>query len=360
MRKALCFMMPLLASLVTQAGAAQGPTVVQRSLILNTYDHGRYWPDPNKEPVYGKPAWTPNNLNLDFLVEGPLSAGSHLTLEFLRPDGKLWVSSSCKTPAIEAGKVDNIECEDIDEHKALPMTGMFGIQIRQVNELEGINSVIYKGRFKVGSYVSKYADKSVNHYIDEDWRLPVAHVALNESADANAPILYSYFWFKGRDVDGDNMVAHLFREGKAVAISSDFGGRAQSSYERHSNLEPKDPKQDYSYEYWYFAFTKVRGFVNNTGSMDPSQWFLLNQNPGNYEIKVLHKGALVRHASFTVGADGRIVAKGSAEKDGNGNTRVLIPTKVLGTIDGVWDKNAYKTEVYYGNANAQTAGILAP
>lgn len=362
MKKALlalgCF--ALAAASLAPALAQVGPKVVQRSVILNTYDHGRYWPDPKKEPVYGKAAWTPNNLNLNFLVQGPLGPGSKLSMEFIKPDGKPWVSVNCITPELAEGEIANIEeCDDIDEHKALPMTGVFGVQIRLKNELEGLDSVLYKGKFKVGTYVSKY-NKTVQHFIDDDWRVPQAFVAVDKSQHDKAPPLIAYFWFKHRDIDSSDLTAYLYLNGQQVAINTDFGGSANLILEREINLEPADPKQDQSFQLWNFYFMKVRGFNQDDQNGSGSSWYMLDQHPGNYEIKVLHKGKLVRTASFTVSDNGQIVAPGIVEKDGAGNDRIMIPTKVTGAVDSPWNKAAFKTEIFYGNANPKTAGILAP
>ncbi|MEZ0370885.1 MAG: hypothetical protein ACAI44_17465 [Candidatus Sericytochromatia bacterium] len=362
MKKALMSLvtLALAAGSFVPSQAQSGPKVIQRSVIMNTNDHGNYWPDPNKEPIYGKAAWTPNNLNLNFLVEGPLGPGSKLSMEFLKPDGKPWVSVNCMTPELEAGQVASIEeCDDIDEKKALPVTGMIGMLIRLKNELEGTNTVLYKGRLKVGTYTAKIG-KTVQHFIDEDWRLPTAYVTIDRGHDEYVPPLIAYFWFKGRNISSGDLVAYLYHNGKQIAINTDNNGSAQQIVERNANLEPGDPKKDYSYQLWNFYFTSVRGWAQNASNYNLDVWHMLDRNPGNYEIKVLRKGKLARVASFSVGGDGKIVAPGSVELDGANNDRILIPTKVVGDTDGAWDKAAYKTEIYYGNPGPGTSGILAP
>jgi hypothetical protein len=40
-----------------------------------------------------------------------------------------------------------------------------------------------------------------------------------------------------------------------------------------------------------------------------------------------------------------------------GNSRVIVPVQVLGDSDGAWDKNAWKTDAFYGNP---LTGFAAP
>lgn len=345
--------------LVSSVQAQSGPKVVQRSVILNVNEIGRYWPDPKKEPVYNKAAWIPYHLYLNFQVVGPLAPGSMLSMEFLKPDGKPWVSTNCQTPELDEGAVEEIKCDSIDETKAIPMTGNFGVKIRLKNELEDINTELFKGRMKVITYNDKY-NKKPQHAVNEDWRVPLAYVSIDKAYDEERPIVISHFWFKHRDLNSNDLTAYLFYNGKQVAISTDGSTTAQNVIDRDANLEPADPKQDYSYQLWKFIFMNARGYAHNTENFSSENWHVLDQNPGNYEIKVLHKGKLVRTASFSVGPDGQIVVPGSVEKDTAGNDRILIPTKVSGAVDVAWDKAAYKTEVYYGNPGPATSGVLAP
>jgi hypothetical protein len=74
-----------------------------------------------------------------------------------------------------------------------------------------------------------------------------------------------------------------------------------------------------------------------------------SENAGDYEIKILYKGHLVRSIKFAVDANGKIVDNGIATANKLGNDRVIVPVQVLGDSDGPWDKNAWKTDAFYGN-----------
>ena len=78
--------------------------------------------------------------------------------------------------------------------------------------------------------------------------------------------------------------------------------------------------------------------------------FRLDQNPGDYEVKVLRKGKLVRAAKFTVGTDGKIVDNGISQQNELGTRRMTVLATVTGDEDGVKaDLDAWRTGVFYGN-----------
>ena len=85
----------------------------------------------------------------------------------------------------------------------------------------------------------------------------------------------------------------------------------------------------------------------NTGMFGPM--YLMSENPGAYEIKIIYKGHLVRSIKFAVDAEGKIVDNGIATGNKLGNNRVIVPVQVLGDSDGQWDRTAWKTDAFYGN-----------
>lgn len=341
---------------VLPLAAADGPKVIMRTVVFNTNDQDRVWPDPNKEPKYNTPAWTPNNRNLNFMIEGPIEGGSQIKLEITRPDGKPWLMLNCNTPELEAGKVDEVTCDDVAETKAIAMTGFFGFRILLANELTGTNLVLMKGRLKVAQFKTKYNNK-INHYIDDDWRLPIAFIQVTvinyKMEEEDAPYLNFYTWMRGRDTNR-GVSAHMFYQGKQV----DMANSADVVLEKNTNVEALDPKAEHSYQCLNFFFTNVKAYAKPSHIMSYPNAHFLNKNPGDYEVKVLRSGKLVRVVKFKVGADGKIVAPGLVEKDGGGNARILLPAQVMGDLDGNWDKNAWKTEMFYGNLSPATSGIV--
>jgi hypothetical protein len=77
-------------------------------------------------------------------------------------------------------------------------------------------------------------------------------------------------------------------------------------------------------------------------------------NPGEYEIKVLWNDELARSIKFNVGPDGNFVgglpllysidARSDERLSG-----IIVPVQIIGAQDGPWNKNALKTDAFYGN-----------
>ncbi|MBV9469187.1 MAG: hypothetical protein JOZ57_08065, partial [Abitibacteriaceae bacterium] len=118
-----------------------------------------------------------------------------------------------------------------------------------------------------------------------------------------------------------------------------------------SDNRPTDPR----WELWDFGFNLVRRTAPDTSS-NPAI-FALDKNPGDYEFKVLRKGQLCRDMKFTVGDDGKIVDNGIAAANKMGTDRIIVPMKIIGTLDGPWRQTAWKTEAFYGNP---LTGFTAP
>ena len=98
-------------------------------------------------------------------------------------------------------------------------------------------------------------------------------------------------------------------------------------------------------------FSSVLGW-NKTDDKNDTMFgrlHVFSENPGDYEIKIIYKGHLVRSMKFSVDAEGKIVDNGIATSNKLGTNRVIVPVQVLGDSDGQWDKNAWKTDAFYGN-----------
>ena len=81
------------------------------------------------------------------------------------------------------------------------------------------------------------------------------------------------------------------------------------------------------------------------------------KNLGEYEIKILQNGKLARTAKFTMGSGGKLVDTGIGRQSALGTGRIVVPVQVVGDQDGTFDRNAWKTEAFYGNP---MTGFLAP
>ena len=90
--------------------------------------------------------------------------------------------------------------------------------------------------------------------------------------------------------------------------------------------------------------------VENTDwvrSRKPNSIFT-GDNPGEYTVKVFHKGVQVRETQFTIDAKGLIAPNAFSQAMFLNNYRIVVPVKVTGTLDK-WNPATWKTDAFYGN-----------
>ena len=305
--------------------------------------------------------WAPR---IKFNVQGPLPGGSQLATEFFLPGEKSWVKYECRTPDLGPGQIGKIECGfglSERELKGIKDTGDFAFKIEMKNELAGTNATLFSGHFNVKKFNAE-PDLPVNknhwlYYVDHDWELPLGMVWYPRpyrSADGveyyndYAPV-NSAFWFKSGEANQSNLAGYLFYQGKEI-------GNTKSSGHVVSEIgnAAGGPDCPYNYARVMFEFTAVFAFAADHRS---HPGFYLNENPGEYEVKVLRNGKLTRALKFTVGADGKMVDNGIVAANNILGFRIVVPAQVLGDTDGQWDRNAWKTAMLYGNP---MSGFNAP
>lgn len=341
---------------ILPAFSETGPVVLKNGIHLTNTKFLVYWKNPKaKEPQYNTWTWAPR---MTFDVQGPLSPGSIIAVDFMYPNGKPWLSFDCQTPQLQDGEVGKIELPDIQEKQGITQAGKFKFAIRLKNELEGKNQVLYTGNFNVGKFhVGNNLPDFKNQYefyVDHDWALPLGYLYLNPSYDQKAPRLNFETWFKG-ELDSMNLDAYLYKDGKLVANTkkgpgkfSDYGGGTKNT--KFTAMTPGSQPEP-RWELWNFNFTYVIGYNGNEegSSSNFEDFHILAANPGEYEIKILRSGKLARSAKFTVDKEGKIVAPGMTEMSRDGNNLMAIPVKVIADQDKGYKPNAWKTDMYYGN-----------
>ena len=87
-----------------------------------------------------------------------------------------------------------------------------------------------------------------------------------------------------------------------------------------------------------------------------SDMFYMSKNPGEYEFKLLWNNKLARSIKFTVGPNGKL-DNGIATANNLNTGRVIVPVTIIGDQDGQWDRNAWKTDAFYGHP---LTGFTAP
>jgi hypothetical protein len=321
-----------------------GPVLLKYSIQVTAGRLVRYWKQPEAENYW---SWMPR---VNFLVMGPLMAGTVFTLDFTNPDGSPWYSVDCLADAIEAGRWGGVGTPTITTHvdkRTTLLTGTFGFKIRMKNEVMGTNATLYTGKFKVnkfhvGNNLPAFKNQ-FEYFVDQDWSLPIGYLWLDQRLDAKAPGLVASMWFRGES-DASRLAGYVFFNGKQIGSSKEQTGSAGSEVSLLTSGNDTDPR----WERWGFHWANVRGYNIDPNNKNQS-FFLLSQNPGEYEVKVLRDGDLVRSMKFTVGSDGKIVDNKIASDNALGWYGLVFPVKVLGTSDGTWNASAWKTEAFYGN-----------
>ena len=112
------------------------------------------------------------------------------------------------------------------------------------------------------------------------------------------------------------------------------------------SLPAEGSDRSYDYGRVRFEFLDVFAFADDHRA---HPGFYLNENPGEYEIRILRGGKLVRELKFSIGSDGKFVDNGIAAGNSILGNRLIVPAKVLGDTDGAWEPNAWKTGMLYGN-----------
>lgn len=335
--------------------------VLKHSITVTNNKFLRYWKNPKaKEPEYNYWTWSPR---ITFDVQGPTTAGSQIYVEYYLPNGKLWQSVNCETKELQPLEIQRIIVGDLDEKKGIVDKGTLKFVIKMKNELEGKNETLYSGtyrveKFHVGNNLAQFKNQ-FEFYVDHDWTLPLSYLYFNTLDNKEAPRLNFATWFKGEE-DSINLSAYLYYQDKLIASTkkgngkfADFAGGVVGDYFSNRYFSAMTPglEKNPQWRMWNFAFYYTLGYIlDEGGSNNYEDMHNLAKNTGNYEIKILRKGKLVRSAKFTVGEDGKVVSQNALnEFTIRGEDLFLIPVKILADLDGKWNKDAWKKEMFYGN-----------
>ncbi|HVS80543.1 MAG TPA: hypothetical protein VHE60_02280, partial [Pyrinomonadaceae bacterium] len=306
-----------------------------------------------------------------FRVNGPFSPGGALSVEYSLP-GKSWkFDCSPKEAGPSSAWVGIRDCgQNPPDGEAVTYTGPVDFKIHLKNELEGKSATLFSGKFKVEKFhegvvdLPKFKNNFV-YYVNYNWNLPIAYIydELVYNWESRNPIgntfvpnltsshLIAAFWFKGMTGGGgvagvsySKYEAYLYYQGQMVA---DAVGEMSGC----EVLNRPDANQDSPNGYCLrqFSFQKAMLWDKGQYCAPNCTYFPMWKNPGEYEIKVLRNGKLARTAKFTFGSDYQIVDTGIGKQNNLGTLRIVVPVQIIGDQDGIWDRNAYKTDAFFGN-----------
>ena len=343
----------LLTSPTNSAHVDDQPTIMKDTVQVTAFTVNEY------KKNYDFWSWLPMT---KFRINGPIPSGAQLYVEFTLPTGQ-WVSYDCRTEETQPGYWWEADCggRDIGEEKASTYTGPISFAIKLRNELAGTNLTLFTGKAKVEKAHSNEAGpKAVNkwvYFINHDWNLPIGYVWLTSDSiyGWNFPDFHVAFWVRG---DSYSFDPHIFYQGKEVgriSIDGTIAGAAGCEAEVENNtthyVEDSMP-QKARWARVICSFPNIKGAdkAGNKPSPIPGQvgdMFILANNPGDYEVKVLRSNKLARSLKFTVAAGGSF-DNGIGKSSKLGRDRVIVPVQIIGDQDGVWDRNAWK-DAFYGN-----------
>ena len=343
----------LLLSAITSAAQDQ-PTIAKDSVQVTAFTLSSY------KGSFKTFSWVPR---LKLRVNGPIPSGSQIYAEFTVPGGGAW-KFDCPTQETGAGhwwQPDECGGRDaLGEDKGLTYTGPVNFTIKMRNELMGGDMTLFSGKFKVAKVHSNETGPDfVNHfvyYVDQDWNLPIGYIFLepDDVYEWKKPVLSFAFWAR-TELNGP-FEPHLFHGGKEVGKlmyeGEEVGKAGCGMNEAEDNpTHITEPHGQFIWTRMRCNFPNIKAW-NKTGEENKTMFgplYLMNENPGDYEIKILYKGHLVRSIKFAVDSEGKLVDNGIATSNKLGNNRIIVPVQVMGDSDGQWDKNAWKTEAFYGN-----------
>src|SRR2546426_12446445 len=112
----------LVLVLLLNCGSALGQTINKPSVQVTLRTHQLYYRNGQRDDDTW--SWSPR---IAFRVNGPITAGSQLSVEFTSPSGKPWVKFDCNTNEIKEGSWWQTECgmntDDVKDQQASIETG---------------------------------------------------------------------------------------------------------------------------------------------------------------------------------------------------------------------------------------------
>lgn len=320
------------------------PQFLPETLEIQVQHWEYYWKIPNDNH---NTSWVPR-INFDVVYGG--STKLRLKADYFMPDGSLWFSEPLEhrgsfSERSSIGRVSSQSDSNRDQ-KSIVTGGLFGIKITNIRD----NSTVFQGKFKVVRYKPTVSDarykNEVDYYVDYDWKLPFAFADLNWQTDYATPTIR--MWFKGENLKTENLEARLFHNGQQIATTDDGGGVGSGERyyaDKRGNDEAlfwREVTFSWSRRVEFIVTEDLRNFTAYKNAK------FINQMPGEYVVKVYHNGEQVRETKFAIGNDGTYADNGIAKQSNLTTNKVMLPVKVMGTMEK-WNPANAKAMGFYGN-----------
>ena len=332
----------------TRPKPSSKPVFLRDTLEIELETKNTYWKFPNQNDYT---SWIPR---VAFEVLYDNSAKLRFTADWTNPDGSHWFTESLDyIYSQNTARLASEYSDELMQTKASAATGTYGLKLTNSKT----NEVVFQGRFKVNKMLSFPGDaRSKNRfefYVDNDWNLPIGYVGFNYSGTSwSNPQPIVFMWFKGR-LEAKDFEARLFHNGEEIA-STDDDGIVNTDQTRGRNcLKFVNVCQFHQYEFYWNKF-----IVENSDwvrRQKPNATFTRDK-PGEYTVKVFHKGIQVRETSFAINPDGSIARNAYSDQMPLNNYKIVVPVKIMGGLDK-WSPATWKMDAFYGNPISGFAGL---
>jgi hypothetical protein len=328
---------------VVQAEGPASPQFLIDTLKVDLELWDYYWKVPNDNH---NTSWAPR-IKFDVLYGG--SSKLRYKADYFMPDGTLWFSEPLESRGFEErSHTLGIYSQDDSnsDKRAIVVGGVFGLKITNIKD----NTTAFQGKFKIVRFKPQYSDaryrNEVDYYVDYDWKLPIGLADLYFERDMAVPIIR--MWFKG-DLENNNLEARLFHNGQQIASTDDDRGGVDHGDDLYAKKRGDD-KSLFWREFKFswpskILFIRTEDQRNYTAYKDA---IYINQMPGDYVVKIYYNGEQVRETKFSVGHDGTYADNGIAKQNNLSTNKVILPVKVMGTLDK-WNAVNAKAMGFYGN-----------
>ena len=326
-----------------QPEAPMNPQFLPDTLEVQVEHWDYYWKIPNDNH---NTSWAPR---IRFFVFYGGSTKLRFKADYFMPDGSQWFSEAME---YRGGYDDRSglslvqsESDSNRDKKTIVTGGLFGLKITNIRD----NSTVFQGKFKVNRYKPQYSDarykNEVDYYVDYDWKLPIGFADLDFESNVASPVIR--MWFKG-DIKNDNLEARLFHNGQQIATTDD-GGLVDSGERYYADKRGNDEslfwrefKFSWPHRAEFIVTEDLRNFTAYKNTM------FINQMPGEYVVKVYYNGDQVRETKFSIGNNGTYADNGIAKQSNLTTNKIILPVKVMGTLDK-WNAVNAKAQGFYGN-----------
>lgn len=332
----------------TRPEATSKPVFLRDTIEVQLKTKETYWKFPNQNYYT---SWIPR---ASFQVFYDGSTRLRFTAEWFDPNGSPWFTESLNYAhnGSDTAQITSEYSDELMNSKAAVAVGSFGLKITNSKT----NELVFQGKFKVQKILSypgqaQYRNR-FEFFVDNDWNLSIGYVGFSADAGWTNPPPVVFMWFKGR-LEAKDFEARLFLKGEEVASTDDNGITNIYQYrgDNCAKFEDVCRLQQFGF-YWKKFIVENTNWVRNR---KPDSIFTRDK-PGEYTVKVLHKGIQVREAQFTIDAAGKLAPNAFSEQMPLGSHKIVVAVKVTGNLDKR-NSQTSKADAFYGNP---LAGFSVP